>query len=201
MLFLIPPEAPTGSSPKPFRNRVCSQQEHIKSKRLWPTIRSQFVCTYKHDDLTLNWVLEFPSTSQLPTCVHPVPKQTNSSTVEEEHDPTGMDNRLTVDVDSMATNLRRDGTGQSALGEHSGNAWNRAGGRKIQPAQHRRAAETSKRKLVNRECMEQGSEENQPPQKRPPAKAPNGGPGKENMKSASKKLIVGQGKLVSFFRL
>ncbi|XP_042592417.1 PCNA-interacting partner-like [Cyprinus carpio] len=27
------PEAPTGSSPKPLRNRVLSQQEHIKSKR------------------------------------------------------------------------------------------------------------------------------------------------------------------------
>ncbi|XP_051544952.1 PCNA-interacting partner-like [Myxocyprinus asiaticus] len=195
------PEAPTGSSPKPLRNRVCSQQEHIKSKKLRPTIRSQFACTYKHDDLPLNRVLEFPSTSQLPTCIHPAPKQTKSVTVEEEHDPTGMDNRLSVDMDSEATILRREGPGQSSLGEHSGNAWNRAGGKKIQPAQHRRAAETSKRKLANRECTEQGSEENQPPQKRPPAKVPNGGPGKKNTKTASKKLIVGQGKLTSFFRL
>lgn len=37
-------------------------------------IRSQFACTYKDDELPLNRVLEFPSTSQVPTCVHPAPK-------------------------------------------------------------------------------------------------------------------------------
>lgn len=37
-------------------------------------IRSQFACTYKDEELPLNRVLEFPSTSQVPTCVHPAPK-------------------------------------------------------------------------------------------------------------------------------
>ncbi|XP_073694281.1 PCNA-interacting partner [Garra rufa] len=194
------PEAPTGSSPKPLRNRVLSQQEHIKSKVVRPTIRSQFACTYKDDELPLNRVLEFPSTSQLPTCMHPAPKKPTPLhvTMEEKQDPTGMDVRL---KDPEATNLRHEGPGQSALGEHSGNAWNRAGGKKTQPEQLRRATGTSKRKLANRECAEQGREENQPPQKRPPAKAPTGGPGKKNVKAAGKKLIAGQGKLTGFFRL
>ncbi|ROI15467.1 PCNA-interacting partner [Anabarilius grahami] len=192
------PEAPTGSSPKSLRNRVLSQQEHIKSKVVRPTIRSQFACTYKDDELPLNRVLEFPSASQLPTCMHPAPKQTISlhASVEEECDSTGMDNRL-----KEATNLRCEGPGQSALGEHSGNAWNRAGGKGTQPEQLRRATGTLKRKLANRECTDQGKEENQPPQKRPPAKAPIGGLGKRNSKAASKKLIAGQGKLTGFFRL
>lgn len=61
-----------------------------------PTIRSQFACTYKDDELPLNRVLEFPSASQLPTCAHPAPKRTISShaSVEEKCDSPGMDNRL-----------------------------------------------------------------------------------------------------------
>uniref|UniRef100_A0A671M5W9 PCNA-interacting partner n=1 Tax=Sinocyclocheilus anshuiensis TaxID=1608454 RepID=A0A671M5W9_9TELE len=144
-----------------------------------PTVRSQFACTYK-DEMPLNRVLAFPSTSQLPTCVHPAPKKT---------------------IFLHATNLRHEGPGQSALGEHSGNAWNRAGGKGTQPEPLRRATGTSKRKLANRECTEQGREENQPPQKRPPTKTPAGGPGKRNVKAAGKKLIAGQGKLTGFFRL
>ncbi|XP_052434406.1 PCNA-interacting partner-like [Carassius gibelio] len=191
------PEAPTGSSPEPLRNRVLSQQEHIKSKVARPTVRSQFACTYK-DEMPLNRVLEFPSTSQLPTCVHPAPKKPVSLhvTLEEEPESSGMDISL-----KEATNLRHEGRGQSALGEHSGNAWNRAGGKGTQPEQLRRATGTSKRKLANRECTEQGREENQPPQKRPPTKTPAGGLGKRNVKAASKKLIAGQGKLTGFFRL
>ncbi|XP_016311002.1 PCNA-interacting partner-like [Sinocyclocheilus anshuiensis] len=162
-----------------------------------PTVRSQFACTYK-DEMPLNRVLAFPSTSQLPTCVHPAPKKTIflHVTVEQEPDPTGMDISL-----KEATNLRHEGPGQSALGEHSGNAWNRAGGKGTQPEPLRRATGTSKRKLANRECTEQGREENQPPQKRPPTKTPAGGPGKRNVKAAGKKLIAGQGKLTGFFRL
>lgn len=197
------PEAPTGSSPKPLRNRVCSQQENVKSKVLRPTIRSQFACTYKDADLPLNRVLDFPSSSQLPTCVHPAPKPnlTVSATVDDQFDPTGMDNRLSVHVDPEATNSRPEGPSQSALRKHSGNAWNGASGKKTQPAQRRKATETSKRKLANRECAELGRDENQPPQKRPPAKAPTGGPEKKNSKATTRKLIAGQGKLTSFIRL
>lgn len=46
-------------------------------------------------------------------------------------------------------------------------------------------------------------EENQPPSKRAPPKAPSAAPpgGKKGPKAPSKKLITGQGKLTSFFRL
>lgn len=37
-------------------------------------IRSQFACTYEDEELPLNRVLDFPSTSQVPSCVHPAPK-------------------------------------------------------------------------------------------------------------------------------
>uniref|UniRef100_A0A8C1ZT83 PCNA-interacting partner n=1 Tax=Cyprinus carpio TaxID=7962 RepID=A0A8C1ZT83_CYPCA len=169
------PEAPTGSSPKPLRNRVLSQQEHIKSK-----VKNHQACKQRpQSQIAVKQKLNFPSTSQLPTCVHPAPKKPNSL---------------------RATNLRHEGPSQSALGEHSGNAWNRAGGKGTQPEQLRRATGTSKRKLANRECTEQGKEENQPLQKRPPTKTPTGGLGKRN-KAPSKKLIAGQGKLTGFFRL
>lgn len=44
-------------------------------------IRSQFACTYMDDGEPLIRVLDFPSTSQLPTCVHPAPKPTVPSAV------------------------------------------------------------------------------------------------------------------------
>lgn len=37
-------------------------------------LRSQFACTYRDEELPLNRVLDFPSSSQVPTCVHPAPK-------------------------------------------------------------------------------------------------------------------------------
>lgn len=189
------PEAPTGSSPEPLRNRICSQQENVKSKVAQPTIRSQFACTYKDGDLPLNRVLEFPSTSQVPTCIHPAPKQSIFASVEG----TEVDNRPAADLG--ATNSQPEGPGKSALEKRSGNAWNGTGGKRTRPAPLRKATETSKRKLASRECIELGMEENQPPQKRPPAKAPARGAEKKNSKAASKKLIAGQGKLTSFFRL
>lgn len=59
-----------------------------------PTIRSQFACTYKDADLPLNRVLDFPSSSQIPTCVHPAPKRNLAVSASDEIDPTGMDNGL-----------------------------------------------------------------------------------------------------------
>jgi len=108
---------------------------------------------------------------------------------------------FSVDVDPEATNLKCKGPSESAMGEHSGNAWKQAGGKGTQPEPFRRATGTLKRKLANRECAEHGKEENQPPQKRPPAKAPAGGLGKRSSKSAGKKLIAGQSKLTGFLRL
>nr|XP_057921785.1 PCNA-interacting partner isoform X1 [Doryrhamphus excisus] len=68
------PEVSTGSSPEPLKNRVHSRLDLLKSKVGPRTIRSQFACTYRDQELPLNRVLHFPSTSQVPTCVHPAPK-------------------------------------------------------------------------------------------------------------------------------
>ncbi|XP_022527484.2 PCNA-interacting partner isoform X1 [Astyanax mexicanus] len=187
------PEAPTGISPQPLRNRIQSQQGHVKSKVKERMIRSQFACTYQEDLLPLNRVLEFPSSSQLPTCVHPAPKL--PSPVPEEEPDTRV---AIAEVDPGAVRAV-----SSALGQRSSNACPRKGsaGPRDRTAQLQSVAKTSKRKLASRECEEHGREENQPPQKRPPAKSCNPGPAKKSSKASSKKLITGQGKLTSFFRL
>ncbi|XP_063073883.1 PCNA-interacting partner [Engraulis encrasicolus] len=88
------PEVVTGESPKPLRSRVQAAQTKDKVKR-GAGLRSQFACTYVEeaesgdgkgdgchgdDDLPLNRVLDFPSTSQLPTCKHPAPKRNTHTT-------------------------------------------------------------------------------------------------------------------------
>lgn len=50
-------------------------------------IRSQFACTYRDDGLPLNRVLDFPSTSQMPTCVHPAPKRPSPPPARPEEEP------------------------------------------------------------------------------------------------------------------
>ncbi|KAB5541927.1 hypothetical protein PHYPO_G00085600 [Pangasianodon hypophthalmus] len=199
------PEVPTGLSPKPLCKRIQSQQEHVKSKVRERGIRSQFACTYMDDGLPLNRVLDFPSTSQLPTCVHPAPKQTVPSAVnaphEDEFDPADRCEKQ-VEVDQQAAILACRGSGtKPALKQRNTNGPIRTGVSRKGVAELQTITKTSKRKLSNRECVEQGGDENQPPQKRPPAKACSSGPGKKSGSMARKKLIAGQGKLTSFFRL
>ncbi|KAK3544999.1 hypothetical protein QTP86_032705 [Hemibagrus guttatus] len=193
------PELPTGLSPKPLHNRVQSQQEHVKSKVRERGIRSQFACTYMDDGLPLNRVLDFPSTSKLPTCVHPAPKRTIPSAVNS---PPEDESEKQAEVDQQATIqiLRGSGT-KPALEQRSTNGPIRTGVSRKGVAELQTITKTSKRKLSNRESVGQGGDENQPPQKRPPAKACSSGPGKKSSNMARKKLIAGQGKLTSFFRL
>ncbi|KAK2832140.1 hypothetical protein Q7C36_015602 [Tachysurus vachellii] len=199
------PELPTGLSPKPLRNRVHSQQEHVKSKVRERGIRSQFACTYMDDGEPLIRVLDFPSTSQLPTCVHPAPKPTVPSAVNAppEHDCNPADKcKKQAEVDQQAAIQAMRGSGtKPALEQRSTNAPIRTGVSRKAVAELQTITKTSKRKLSNRESVEQGGDENQPPQKRPPAKACSSGPGKKSSTMSRKKLIAGQGKLTSFFRL
>ncbi|XP_041637162.1 PCNA-interacting partner isoform X2 [Cheilinus undulatus] len=192
MLFRSP-EVSTGSSPEPLKNRVQSRLDLLKPKPKERVIRSQFACTYKDEELPLNRVLEFPSTSQVPTCVHPAPKP--SPAVDEE---------CSSDVEETATdkpapaseNKKQSGEQQGvALKPRSGNAQNRVGGsRKKTGAQIQNKG--NKRKQVDSE--QHGGSENEPPQKKQPAKIPCKNAGKTLSK---KKLIAGQGTLTSFFRV
>uniref|UniRef100_A0A3P8U1A3 PCNA-interacting partner n=1 Tax=Amphiprion percula TaxID=161767 RepID=A0A3P8U1A3_AMPPE len=171
-LMMFSPEVSTGCSPEPLRNRVQSRLDLLK-----PKIRSQFACTYKDEELPLNRVLDFPSSSQLPTCVHPAPKAKTASECLSE--------------------AQRG----AALQQRSRNAQNRGAG----PANRKKTgiqmqSKGNKRKQL--ESDQRGGSENEPPQKKQPSRASVKMPGKNVCKAPSKKkLIAGQGKLTSFFRV
>ncbi|XP_012685701.2 PCNA-interacting partner [Clupea harengus] len=208
------PEVVTGTSPKPLRSRVQAAQAEGKVKERG--LRSQFACTYVEDDPPLNRVLDFPSSSQLPTCKHPAPKRPaatrpaltsdwdgdSKATSKGSH---GLDN-VCDEVHPPAVDRQRvNSVSVAALGSRQGNV-------KTRPAK-----ETQKKKkksssdalpLVGKSVKRKhvdgadvSGEENQPPAKKPPPKAPGAPPGKKTSKAPNKKLIAGQGKLTGFFRL
>ncbi|XP_036976991.1 PCNA-interacting partner [Acanthopagrus latus] len=198
------PEVSTGCSPEPLKNRVQSRLELLKPKTKDRVIRSQFACTYKDDELPLNRVLEFPSSSQVPTCVHPAPKPTNTPAVDEDEDE---EETTTAKPECLNKEQSAEQWGATAaaaaaaaaLGQRSGNAQNRGaagpGSKKKSGAQTQ--SKSNKRKQVDSD--QHGGSENEPPQKKQPAVKM---PSKTTSKASSKKkLIAGQGKLTSFFRV
>ncbi|XP_068611566.1 PCNA-interacting partner [Brachionichthys hirsutus] len=187
------PEVPTGCSPEPLRSRVQSRLDLLKPKAKRRVIRSQFACTYKDEELPLNRVLEFPSTSQIPTCVHPAPKRILS--VDEEWS-LGVEETSTAKPtlgrpNKEPTNMQQG----AALKQRSGNGQNSAAGsgnRKKTGTQNQK-----KRKQVDSDKL--GGSENEPPKKKQ-SSVPVNVPGKTVSKASTKKLIAGQLKLTSFFR-
>ncbi|KAM7378395.1 hypothetical protein PAMA_013346 [Pampus argenteus] len=194
MLFRSP-EVSTGCSPEPLRNRVQSRLDLLKPKAKSQVIRSQFACTYKDEELPLNRVLEFPSSSQVPTCVHPAPKPKTTPGVEEGDTATA---KATSECPRKEQSRAQQGV---ALEAKSGNAQNRGAGpnsRKKSVVQTQNKG--NKRKQVDSDQHE-GSE-NEPPEKKQPTRVPSKMPAKNVSKASSKKkLIAGQGKLTSFFRM
>lgn len=196
------PEVPTGSSPKPLQHRVQERQDQLKPKARERTIRSQFACTYQDDwELPLNRVLDFPSTIQVPICVHPAPKRTlttvdSTSAVKEL-------GRVEVYPEAGRKEALRGGTTRgvaAALGPRSGNdapSSRVGGGGRKTSIQTEGSSKACKRKLVD--CSEHCEPENQPPLKKLPTRL-TGKNGRDKAPS-KKKLIAGQGKLTSFFRL
>ncbi|XP_041819963.1 PCNA-interacting partner [Chelmon rostratus] len=190
------PEVSAGCSPEPLRNRVQSRLDLLKPKAKDRVIRSQFACTYKDEELPLNRVLEFPSTSQVPTCVHPAPKPKYTPAVDEA---CGSDVEETTPA-SECPNKEQSGVRRGAApGQRSGNAQNRGAG----PGNRKKTAiqtQSCKRKQVD--SNQHGGSENEPPQKKQPRSVLVKMPGKTVSKASSKKkLIAGQGKLTSFFRV
>uniref|UniRef100_A0A4W5LYR9 PCNA-interacting partner n=1 Tax=Hucho hucho TaxID=62062 RepID=A0A4W5LYR9_9TELE len=155
---------------------------------------SVFACTYQDDlELPLNRVLDFPSTIQGPTCVHPAPKRT-LPTVES--------------TSAGRKEAQRGGTTRgvaAALGPRSGNdaPSSRAGRGGLKTnIQTEGSSKACKRKLVD--CSEHCGSENQPPLKKPPTSVTSTKMSGKNGGAkgpSKKKLIAGQGKLTSFFRL
>ncbi|KAF0029892.1 hypothetical protein F2P81_018997 [Scophthalmus maximus] len=189
------PEVSSGDSPQPLKNRVQSRLDLLKPKAKDKVVRSQFACTYKDEEQPLNRVLEFPSSSQVPTCVHPAPKVKATPTVDEEcsaDEPT-----------PECPNKERSGAQQgAALEPRSGNAPIRgAGPGRAKNTGVHAPSKGNKRKQVDSD--RHGGAENQPPEKKRPTGASVKMPAKNvNRAPASKKkLIAGQGKLTSFFRV
>ncbi|CAB1345949.1 unnamed protein product [Coregonus sp. 'balchen'] len=210
------PEVPTGSSPKPLQHRVQERQDQLKPK----------------DDsaLPLNRVLDFPSTNQVPTCVHPALKRTlttveSTSAVKELGrdsdrcpDPPSLPSPRTLPSPSLGTvevdpeagrkEAQRGGLSwgvAAALGPTSGNdapSRRAGGGSRKTNIQTEGSSKACKRKLVD--CSEHCGSENQPPLKKTPSSVTStklAGKKGEAKAPSKKKLIAGQCKLTSFFRL
>ncbi|KAK5615978.1 hypothetical protein CRENBAI_019451 [Crenichthys baileyi] len=228
MLFRSP-EVSTGCSPEPLKNRVQSRLNLLKPKRNGPwaarrflnsksgssshqfhfedaatqrVIRSQFACTYK-DDPPLNRVLDFPSTSQMPTCVHPAPKPKTSLSVEDGFNSDTEDGTVFAAKHSSESQRKKHREVQRwvAPEQRSGNAQNGGG---CQSNKRKTGIQMqskgNKRKQLDSE--QHGGSENEPPEKKQHTRVSVKVPGKNVCKASSKKkLIVGQGKLTSFFRV
>nr|XP_015816841.2 PCNA-interacting partner [Nothobranchius furzeri] len=195
MLFRSP-EVPTGCSPEPLRNRVQSRLNLLKPKARDRLIRSQFACTYKDEEPPLNRTLDFLSTSQAPTCVHPAPKPKMTPSVDDE---------LSLDVEDATTAKPSRGCWtkepgearrEAALEQRSGNAQNAGAG----PRNKKKAGIQMQNKRKQLDCDQRSGSENQPPEKKQHScvKVPS-----KNVCKASnkKKLIAGQAKLTNFFRV
>lgn len=200
MLFRSP-EVSTGCSPEPLRNRVQSRLDLIKPKARNGAIRSQFACTYKDEDLPLNRVLDFPSTSQVPSCVHPAPKLKVTGAMEDCFGPD-MHNASTAEPSpECRKNEQSSVQRKAALKQSSGNAQNGGAGlsnRKKTGIQMQ--SKGNKRKQLDSD--QHGGSENEPPEKKKHTHVSVKVPSKNvNKPSNKKKLIAGQGKLTSFFRL
>ncbi|XP_067346230.1 PCNA-interacting partner isoform X2 [Channa argus] len=196
------PEVPTGCSPEPLRNRVQSRLDLLKPKARDRAIRSQFACTYKDEELPLNRLLEFPSTSQIPTCMHPAPKLKTTTAAAKEC-CFDVEETASAKPTSEGPNMEPRGVQQgAALGPRSGNVQNTGAGlsNKKRSRTQMQGKDPNKRKQAD--CDKHGGSENEPPEKKRPSgvavKMPSKSVGKA---SSKKKLIAGQGKLTSFFRV
>ncbi|KAJ8381946.1 hypothetical protein SKAU_G00027240 [Synaphobranchus kaupii] len=205
MLFRSP-EAPTGSSPKALQLRIQDQLDQAKPTVKRRPIRSQFACTYRDEEPPLNRVLDFPSASQAPTCVHPAPKRTAIPRGEDDTElnaggitvePEGVERKGAVQ--RPALRLRCAGPRSAGSRGAQDHAWSTGGARA--------GGQTGSKACKRKEMDGSGDAENRPPQKRrPTAKAPGMDPppramGRSSNTAKKRKLIPGQATLTGFLRL
>nr|XP_056701977.1 PCNA-interacting partner [Euleptes europaea] len=196
-LFKSPAQS-SGSSPKVLRERIQRAVDGRKLKLKQPLIRSQFACTYKDDQTSEKKDHPF-STSQIPTCIHPAPKERTAL----------------CPVDESSAECLRSHLASAALGTSSGNVHqNGSRSKEIGKFSCQPRNESSKRKQVDRTsenviCTNENESLQHVHRKRPKAaaKCQNSldskikGAGKCNKVAAKNKLIVGQAKLTHFFKL
>ncbi|XP_037551571.1 PCNA-interacting partner [Nematolebias whitei] len=196
MLFRSP-EVSTGCSPEPLRNRAQSRLNLLKPKPRDKVIRSQFACTYKDEELPLNRVLDFPSTSQMPTCMHPAPKL---KTILDVVDGISLDTEETTTAKLTRDHWKKEAQ-QETLRQRSGNAQHEGAG----PRCKRKASDQMQNRGNKRKQKDSDQpigSENEPPEKKRHTHVSIKVPGKNVSKTSNKKkLIAGQAKLTSFFRV
>ncbi|MEE6507590.1 hypothetical protein FKM82_026905 [Ascaphus truei] len=190
------PEQCSGSSPDSLNRRLQKCINKNKPKLKQNLIRSQFACTYKDDNLTKIKPLDFPSMSQVVTCIHPARKIVPVLCFDEEP-------LLATDNVRMQKQGPELSSGNIDLKNVKGK------GKSYKNLEGRR----TKRKQVDVNSDNPKEHENEPPQKKAIVGLATSKKAKEKQdcklttsrngnKSVPKnKLIAGQAKLTSFFRM
>lgn len=167
------PEQCNESSLKSLGQRVqkCIDKPKLKQN----LIKSQFSCTYKETSASQPKT-DFPSMSQVPTCIHPAPKFVPVLCFDEE--PIGDISKKTFGIRSG--NI--DSGNKDVKGKHN------------KPS----VQKSSKRKQVDTD-ENQGNLEDEPPQKKLAGSTKTKAASSKAV--AKNRHIVGQAKLTSFFRV
>ncbi|NP_001089910.1 PCNA-interacting partner [Xenopus laevis] len=180
-LFRSPEQ--TGSSPKALSQRVQKAINKDKPKLKHNLIRSQFACTYKDSNLTQTKQWDFPSMSQVPSCIHPAPKIVPVLCFDEEP----LENDLQKGLKQSSGNIDLK-TAEQVKNKPCKNVGNKR----------------SKRKQVDIQSETTNGQENEPPQKKAVVELTSSKANKQGVsrnKASKNKLITGQAKLTSFFRV
>ncbi|KAM4677725.1 PCNA-interacting partner [Discoglossus pictus] len=185
------PDQCNGSSPKPLGDRVQKCINKNKPKLKQNLIRSQFACTYKDGYATKAKECDFPSMSQFPTCIHPAPKIIPVLCFDDE--PI---------IDNLVTPKERlkSSSGNIAIKGVMGKSCKNLGGGR------------TKRKQVDLGIENLNEVQSEPPQKKSTVEHTSlkkametkakPATSKTKSKTAPKnKLLVGQAKLTTFFRM
>ncbi|MED6256749.1 hypothetical protein ATANTOWER_015877 [Ataeniobius toweri] len=190
MLFRSP-EVSTGCSPEPLRNRVQSRLNLLKPKATQRVIRSQFACTYK-DEPPLNRVLDFPSTSQMPTCVHPAPKPKTSLSVEDGFNSDTEDGTVFAAKPSSESQRKEHREVQRwvAPEQRSGNAQN-GGGCQSNKRKTGIQMQSKGNKRKQMDSEQHGGSENEPPEKKQHTRVSVKVPGKNVCKASKQGHVCG----------
>uniref|UniRef100_A0A8C5WDL6 PCNA-interacting partner n=1 Tax=Leptobrachium leishanense TaxID=445787 RepID=A0A8C5WDL6_9ANUR len=171
------PEQGNGLSPKQLSQRVKKCIEQKKPKLKQNLIKSQFACTYKDGNQVQTRQTAFPSMSQVPSCAHPGPKIVQVLCFDEEPEGICVEKR---GLQPVSGNVKIGVAGAT---------------RKV------KSSKSTKRKQADMDS--ENLNEQEPPVKKTICRQATTKPAsKASSKAAPKnKLIAGQAKLTTFFRL
>ncbi|XP_062472343.1 PCNA-interacting partner isoform X3 [Pezoporus occidentalis] len=180
------------SSPKPLRQRIQESMDEKKMKMKQSSIKSQFASTYKNEFSEINGQ-HFLSSSQIPTCTNPAPKQQLKAGYV-----TGMNSCLDVPVLGTISENVHQTRSYTEMGKLSCQPRNKNSKNEQMDLNNDKVicdkeSEPSLQKNTKR------SKTSNSPQKELDSKIP--GKRKHSKTATKNKLIAGQAKLTHFFRL